>query len=137
MKRLGTCTVLSAATLVSLFYLPQVQSGDAHTGHGMAPANTPATQASSPSTAAYEAANAKMHQGMAISFTGDADRDFLAGMIAHHQGAIDMSEVVLKHGKNPKVRGLAKTIIRAQKQEIMQMQRWLDAMERRGEKTAP
>lgn len=48
-----------------------------------------------------------------------------------------MSEVVLKHGKNPKVRGLAKTIIRAQKQEIMQMQRWLDAMERRGEKTAP
>lgn len=78
-----------------------------------------------------------MHQGMAISFTGDADRDFLAGMIAHHQGAIDMSEVVLKHGKNPKVRGLAKTIIRAQKQEIMQMQRWLDAMERRGEKTAP
>ena len=50
-------------------------------------------------TAAYQAANDKMHQGMAMHYTGNADRDFLAGMIPHHQGAIDMAEVVLKHGK--------------------------------------
>lgn len=102
-----------------------------HTGHTV-PASTAAGRdqaLSNPSTAAYEAANAKMHQGMAITFTGDADRDYLAGMIAHHQGAVDMSEVVLKYGKDPKVRQLAQDVIKAQKKEIEQMESWLKAIE--------
>ena len=35
----------------------------------------------------------KMDQGMAITYSGDADKDFAAGMLAHHQGAIDMAQV--------------------------------------------
>jgi uncharacterized protein (DUF305 family) len=83
--------------------------------------------ATSPSNAAYEAANAKMHKDMGITLTGDADVDFLAGMIPHHQGAIDMAEVVLKYGKDPKVKKLAQDVIRAQKQEIAMMNAWLKA----------
>lgn len=87
-----------------------------------------AVAAQSPSTAAFQAVNDKMHKDMAITFTGNPDKDFLAGMIPHHQGAIDMAEVVLQHGKDPKVRKLAENIIAAQKKEIADMQLWLKEM---------
>jgi len=98
------------------------QATDPHAGHNMA---MPASTGQSASNTAYEQANAKMHKDMAVPLTGDADRDFLAGMIPHHQGAVDMAEVVLKYGKDPKVKKLAQDIIAAQKQEIAMMQAWL------------
>lgn len=108
---------LAAALLAS--QLVAAQATDPHAGHVAA-----ATSASA-SSAAFEAANAKMHKNMAVPLTGDADRDFLAGMVPHHQGAIDMAEVVLKYGKDPKVKKLAQNIIKAQKQEIAMMNAWL------------
>lgn len=74
---------------------------------------------------AYAAANMKMHENMTMEFTGDADVDFMRGMIPHHQGAIDMAEIELKYGKNPQTRKLAKDIIAAQKKEIAFMKSWL------------
>jgi uncharacterized protein (DUF305 family) len=105
--------------------LAWAQAADPHAGHTL-PA-TSAAAAASPSTAAYEAANTKMHRDMGVALTGDADVDFLAGMVPHHQGAIDMAEVVLKYGKDPKVRQLAQDIIQAQKKEIAMMNAWLKA----------
>lgn len=127
MKHLSS-TALLTMVLVTIPCLVNAQQASHPADHKMSPTH-PAQTASSPSTAAYEAANAKMHQEMAITFTGNADRDFLAGMIGHHQGAVDMSEVVLQYGKDPKVRKLAKGIIRAQKQEIEQMKIWLKKMD--------
>lgn len=90
----------------------------AHHGHGAAAAGDSA------STRAYKQANDKMHRDMSIRFSGDADRDFVAGMIAHHQGAIDMAKVVLQHGKDAEIRKLAHEIIAAQEKEIAQMKEW-------------
>ncbi|MDQ1901971.1 MULTISPECIES: DUF305 domain-containing protein [unclassified Paracoccus (in: a-proteobacteria)] len=63
-----------------------------------------------------------MHQGM---MNEDADVAFACGMIAHHQGAIDMAEVLLEHGKNEQMRALAEEIITAQVGEIELMTTWL------------
>ena len=76
---------------------------------------------------AYAEASARMHKDMASPLTGDADRDFLKGMVPHHQGAIDMARVVLKYGKDPKIKKLARRIIAAQEKEIALMNGWLSS----------
>jgi hypothetical protein len=94
-------------------------TGPGHQGHGQTSA------AATPSTRAFEEANAKMHRDMAIAFTGNADVDFVRGMIPHHQGAIDMARVVLQFGTNEQTKKWANEIIAAQEREIAEMREWL------------
>ncbi|MBM3353435.1 MAG: DUF305 domain-containing protein [Betaproteobacteria bacterium] len=113
MKRIALCLTLAALALPTV-----AQQG--HQGHGARPnANEPA------STREFRAANDRMHRDMNIRFTGDADRDFAAGMIPHHQGAIDMARVVLRHGKDHEMKRLAESIIAAQEAEIAQLKAFL------------
>ena len=68
----------------------------------------------------------KMDKAMAAAtMTGNADHDFAAMMVPHHQGAIDMAVYELDHGKDPKLRKLAASIIKAQESEMAAMQAWL------------
>jgi uncharacterized protein (DUF305 family) len=64
---------------------------------------------------------AKMMVDMAITPSGDVDRDFVDLMVPHHQGAIDMALAVLRHGRNAQIRRMAQEIIVTQQQEIATM----------------
>ena len=85
----------------------------------------PASSDKSPSTAAFEAAMMKMEDSMAISYTGDPDRDFATGMIPHHEGAVAMANVLLQFGKTPEMRKLAEDIVKCQMAEITMMRNFL------------
>jgi len=63
----------------------------------------------------------KMMDGMAPKPTGDVDQDFVAMMVPHHQGAIDMAQAELRHGHNEQLRRIAQEIIVEQQQEIVAM----------------
>ena len=68
-----------------------------------------------------QAAMNKMMADMTIKPTGDVDRDFVAMMVPHHQGAVDMAKSELKYGHNEQLRRLAQQIVATQQQEIMVM----------------
>jgi hypothetical protein len=68
-----------------------------------------------------DAAMGKMLTEMTVQPTGDVDHDFVEMMAAHHQGAIDMAQALLRHGHNEPLRRLAQEIIVTQQQEIAAM----------------
>jgi uncharacterized protein (DUF305 family) len=106
----------------------------AHDGHGAMQHGTMkhgAKAAETPATKAYREAGERMHRDMDIAYTGDADIDFVRGMIPHHQAAIDMAKVQLQYGKDAEIRKLAEDVVRAQEAEIASMKAWLAA---RGQK---
>ena len=57
--------------------------------------------------------------------TGDEfDKAFLAAMIVHHQGAIEMAKLAKTNAKHDEVKKLAGNILIAQSKEIDMMQTW-------------
>jgi hypothetical protein len=68
-----------------------------------------------------DAAMAKMMAAMDVKPSGDVDADFVATMVPHHQGAIDMAQAQLRYGRNEQLRRIAQEIIVTQQQEIVAM----------------
>jgi uncharacterized protein (DUF305 family) len=74
---------------------------------------------------------AQMMQDMhSPGYSGEPDVDFLAMMIPHHAGAVDMARLVLVHGRDPATRRLAEDILSGQTIEIEGMTRRLAALRR-------
>jgi len=112
---------VAAALSGALAPCAHAQSSGATPGMNM----PPPAGGSGLSTGAFRRADEKMmHAMQGQPYTGDADRDFVAHMIPHHQGAIDMAQVELKYGRDPDLRRLARNIVKAQEDEIRLMQRW-------------
>lgn len=85
--------------------------------HGTAPAGGAA------------AGNHAMHSPSLNTLTGPAfDRAFLSMMIAHHRGAVDMSQRVLNTVRDAQVKAWTADIIRAQRREMADMTAWLGTL---------
>jgi uncharacterized protein (DUF305 family) len=87
---------------------------------------------------AMEAGMAKMMHAMhAPGYSGHPDIDFLAMMIPHHEGAVEMARLVLVHGTDPVTRKLAEDIIASQQVEIEGMRRRMEQLRRGGSQAQP
>jgi hypothetical protein len=80
-----------------------------------------APAAEAPYLAENVAAMTKMMIDMGIRPSGDVDADFVAMMVPHHQGAIEMAQAELRYGRNELLRRMAQEIIVTQLQEITAM----------------
>ena len=126
-KPLLTAGLLSLSTLVFSACMPGnhedhgMSSGDLHAGH-MGHGGAVTHDHGGPFAESHQRMIDDMHQ---MTLSGDVDHDFVRGMIPHHQGAIDMAEVLLEQGTDAELLALAEEIISAQQAEIQQMERWL------------
>ncbi|BDA83592.1 hypothetical protein Sa4125_11340 [Aureimonas sp. SA4125] len=148
-------TLIIAAMLATLPLAAQAQDG--HAGHSMSGAGMSHGQAELPAACNAAAGDMDMSQMMAgmqgmmsgmddvqkanhdammamhgpmmkASMIKDPDLAFNCGMIAHHQGAITMSEIELKMGKDEESKKMAQMIIDAQKKEIEEMTARVEAL---------
>jgi uncharacterized protein (DUF305 family) len=93
---------------------------------GFAVLATGAASAAEPDSArafmmAMDAAMSRMMTEMEAKQTGDVDRDFVAMMTPHHQGAIDMAVAEIRFGHDERLKRIAQEIIVDQQQEIAAM----------------
>jgi len=108
----------TAGILALQLFTSQAASAQSAAMPGMAHPTTPADQA-------MQEGMQKMSRDMAAApSTGDADHDFVAMMLPHHQGAVDMAKTELRFGKDPMLRRLAAAIVADQEREMAEMQEW-------------
>jgi uncharacterized protein (DUF305 family) len=85
----------------------------------------PGMKSGAPAADPFMKAMDKMDKAMAAApATGNVDHDFVAMMIPHHQGAVDMAKIELARGKDPMLRRMARNIINSQEREIREMRAW-------------
>lgn len=108
---------LAAGPLLENYFGREEQNSMNHGNHQTTPS-------SDSSLVQADGAEYKMYNAM----TGDDfDKAFLADMIVHHQGAVEMADLALKHSNRAEIKELSQEIIKAQAKEITDMERWQKA----------
>lgn len=115
-------TVASAAVALTLFL------ATAASAHEQAKPTKPAAHPPHQHSMAGHSEGSKalhrvMMQGqkMPMPMSGDVDKDFATMMTMHHRQAIEMSDVLLKHGKNAELKALARKMKASQQEEIQKL----------------
>jgi len=111
-------SVASLALSGFVVTMPAIGQATDHTaGHAAMSANAPMDM--------HGSMTGMQHDMAAVKASGDTDYDFAVMMRIHHQGAVDMAQMELDKGKDPKLQAMAKEIIEAQKKEIAQFDEWI------------
>lgn len=118
--KLVLSAALSAGALA--FAAPALAQSAGHGQHDM----TKPAHADGKTSMGMHAAMDEMHKKMkSMTMTGNQDMDFAMMMVSHHQGAIDMAQAQIDHGKDKHMISAAKKIIAAQKKEIAMFEAWM------------
>lgn len=132
MQRFFACIVLLGLTLPV-----GTSAGETATEHAVH-SNAPIVQ---DQATAYQRFTQEMDQGMEkmmsdmhhAGHSSNPDLDFLAMMIPHHQGAVDMARLQLINGRDPLTRKLAEEIVASQTTEIEAMRARLEIIKHKAE----
>ena len=73
----------------------------------------------------YGPVEQNMHRQMMAATGGNLSETWARKMIAHHQGAVDMSEVLIRQGGNPQVLAMARRTAQDQRREIAHLEAML------------
>jgi Domain of unknown function (DUF305) len=116
----GKSLAIAAALAIAAGSLAAAHDASHHAASSSSSTPAPAPQPND--EAAYLAENnaamKTMMMDMAVKPSGDVDADFVAMMVPHHQGAVDMARAELRYGRNERLRRIAQEIIVQQSQEI-------------------
>ena len=112
------------ALLATLAAVPALAQAPAPAMPGMSHGMTPGMPMSANHMEMMQKMGAMNKVMMGAPMTGNPDQDFIAMMMPHHQGAIDMARIYLRDGKDPEVRRMAETIIADQEREIGEFKAW-------------
>ena len=118
--KLGFSAAVSVGALA--FAAPALAQSAGHAQHDM----SKTAHAAGKTSTAMHASMDDMHKKMkSMPMTGNQDMDFAMMMVGHHQGAIDMAQAQIDHGKDKQMISAAKKIIAAQKKEIAMFEAWM------------
>jgi uncharacterized protein (DUF305 family) len=115
---LGSAAAGAALSVLSfLFIIPAAsrETAQATPHHHDQPASSMCSLSTGSGQASFYSemakVNARMHEDMAVVPSGDVNQDFFRMMIPHHQGAIDMALILLKHQPDERLKRLAQSIV--------------------------
>lgn len=111
------CSALVLAACSPAAEVPATPKSDAS-----APASEPMAMAQTP----FSAAETTMHEAMMAATGADAGESWARKMIPHHQGALDMSQIVLRDTQDADIRRMAQKTVEMQTRDFAELRRWLE-----------